>query len=316
MSEQDQEIYECSERGAKRQKLSDQYQIVLSAYNGLYFCIRRFISELYIDQNKGNFIKLEFEDIDILDDDVANDNKVIYGFPENTPIEIQYKDHTLNCCINKISDEHGMSNRVGHASEMTIVSDSVSIVNDLILEACMSKKKQWIHHFNPKTGNWTRCNKIQNRDLSTLVLDEKVKNNIINSVNEFINSEQDYIKYGIPYKINYLFHGRPGTGKSTLASIIANMTQRSIFILSFGVEMTDSKFHEAVNNLDNKSILLLEDIDCIFHDRSTNANVSHVSFSALLNVLSGVSVNKSLITIITTNHVKKLDKALLRARAN
>lgn len=77
--------------------------------------------------------------------------------------------------------------------------------------------------------------------------------------------------------------------------------------------MTDNSLYDAINSINNgKAILLLEDIDCIFQDRMTNMNNSRVSFSALLNVLDGVTRSKGLITIITTNYVKKLDAALTR----
>ena len=56
-------------------------------------------------------------------------------------------------------------------------------------------------------------------------------------------------------------------------------------------------------------MLAIEDIDAAFDGRKKKAKVT---FSALLNCLDGLFYKDELITIITTNHIEKLDKALIR----
>ena len=61
-----------------------------------------------------------------------------------------------------------------------------------------------------------------------------------------------------------------------------------------------------------KSILLIEDIDKVFAGRENVSDKANITFSALLNCLDGAFYKHGLITIITTNHIEKLDEALLR----
>ena len=59
--------------------------------------------------------------------------------------------------------------------------------------------------------------------------------------------------------------------------------------------------------------MVLEDIDTLFESRKKNdENKNIITFSGILNNLDGLGYQEKLITIITTNHKKKLDSALIR----
>ena len=160
---------------------------------------------------------------------------------------------------------------------------------------------------------WAPCGKLGHRNPDTLILKDGVLADVLADAKDFIDSAKDYTKFGIPYKRVYMLSGEPGTGKTSLSKILASATGRSLYILNFDAAMTDDKLFSAVSHLQGKkAILLLEDIDSIFKERDTNANMTHVSFSALLNILDGANVVEGLITIITTNHIELLDPALIR----
>ena len=76
-------------------------------------------------------------------------------------------------------------------------------------------------------------------------------------------------------------------------------------------KLSDHSFICATNKIPENSIFVLEDIDALFIERNKNED-NHVSFSAILNFLDGVYSKEDLITIITTNHIDRLDKALIR----
>ena len=64
-----------------------------------------------------------------------------------------------------------------------------------------------------------------------------------------------------------------------------------------------------------RSIALLEDIDAAFVARSAtdhSQSRSYVTFSGLLNALDGVSAGEERVVFMTTNHIKRLDPALVR----
>ena len=55
----------------------------------------------------------------------------------------------------------------------------------------------------------------------------------------------------------------------------------------------------------------MEDIDALYISRNKSAE-NRVSFSCILNFLDGVYSKENLISIITTNHIENLDKAIIR----
>lgn len=79
--------------------------------------------------------------------------------------------------------------------------------------------------------------------------------------------------------------------------------------------MDDDGLNVLLNNAPLRSIILLEDIDAIFVDRTSmqqQQSMRTVTFSGLLNALDGVRSQEGRILMMTTNHREKLDPALLR----
>lgn len=62
----------------------------------------------------------------------------------------------------------------------------------------------------------------------------------------------------------------------------------------------------------NKSVVVIEDIDS-FYDGRECVKENKIPFSSFINCLSGLNQVSDSITIITTNHVDKIDAALLRS---
>lgn len=86
-------------------------------------------------------------------------------------------------------------------------------------------------------------------------------------------------------------------------------------------ELTDNSLASYLRDSPENSIILLEDVDAVFTNRSdpsSTANLSThgksegVSFSGLLNALDGVAAQEGRIFFMTTNHIEKLDPALIR----
>lgn len=64
-------------------------------------------------------------------------------------------------------------------------------------------------------GVWGNSKRKQRRPLSSIILQEGVIHSLVQDAREFLQSEDWYIKAGIPHRRGYLLHGPPGTGKST-----------------------------------------------------------------------------------------------------
>lgn len=161
---------------------------------------------------------------------------------------------------------------------------------------------------------WEDVYKRRKRKLESISLNGK-ENEILEDMKNFLSekTEEKYNLLGIPYKKNYLFEGLPGTGKTSLIYAIASELDLDVAILSFKRDFDDVKFMKAVQHIPEQTLLILEDIDVLFQERKNSDEHKHgITFSGLLNVLDGLGHQDKLITIMTTNYKKRLDKALIR----
>lgn len=164
-----------------------------------------------------------------------------------------------------------------------------------------------------KFGEWMRYNKIPSRTLDTVYFDEKLKIKLRADISAFLKMEKEYDEFGIPYKKNYLLTGIPGSGKTSIIKAMCKEIGYHLCIFSINHDVDNNTALAAFRDIPPKSVLLLEDIDCLFEKRvSTSDNKSTFTFSHLLNLLDGVFFRKGLISFITTNHPENLDHALLR----
>jgi chaperone BCS1 len=70
--------------------------------------------------------------------------------------------------------------------------------------------------------------------------------------------------------------------------------------------LTDDSLPLLLNSAPEPSIILIEDVDHAFND------FSRITFSGLLNAIDGVAAQEGRILFLTTNHIEKLDPALIR----
>jgi len=162
-----------------------------------------------------------------------------------------------------------------------------------------------------KYSEWNTYSRIPVRRLNTVYIDDRVKQRILDDVTAFLSNEAEYDAFGIPYKKTYLLTGVPGSGKTSLIKALCNEIHYNLGIMSISRDMDNATIQNSFRNIDPKTVLLLEDIDCLFEKRASVETPSF-TFSNLLNILDGVLFKHGLIVFITTNHPEKLDHALLR----
>ena len=159
------------------------------------------------------------------------------------------------------------------------------------------------------TYSWNALTHLPVRKLSDVILPNGTITDVWENIQEFIASKDWYNKRGIPYKRGYVLYGPPGTGKTSLIAAIATALKRDIFNLSLSIkDMEDTYLFELMSKVPPTGILALEDIDCAQREGMG----SGITFSGLLNALDGAVYSEGLITIATTNHLDRLDPALLR----
>jgi adenylate kinase family enzyme len=213
----------------------------------------------------------------------------------------------------------GLSDNTSKFESMTIRTNSPEVFHhfyresDNFLENNEHDETKLHVYVMTKFGEWMRYNKIPSRTLDTVYFDEKLKLKLRSDITAFLKMEKEYDEFGIPYKKNYLLTGIPGSGKTSIIKAMCKEIGYHLCIFSINHDVDNNTALAAFRDIPPKSILLFEDIDCLFEKRiSTSDNKSTFTFSHLLNLLDGVFFRKGLISFITTNHPENLDHALLR----
>ncbi|KAI0525113.1 hypothetical protein KFK09_004504 [Dendrobium nobile] len=157
----------------------------------------------------------------------------------------------------------------------------------------------------------------------TLAMEADLKKTILEDLARFVKRKEYYKKIGKAWKRGYLLFGPPGTGKSTLIAAMANYLRFDIYDLDLKEVGMNSTLKRLLVGMTNKSLLVIEDIDCSVdlknrdedkENESNNSNDDKISLSGLLNFIDGLwsTSGEERIIVFTTNYKEKLDPALLR----
>jgi len=189
--------------------------------------------------------------------------------------------------------------------KMYNINGSTSIAEKKKLE----KKEIKVYRPN-QYGGWNFVPDGVNKSLRDIYLSNK--HIIEKDLETFKEMRPIYNSLNIAHKRGYLFHGEPGTGKSTLAWAIADELKYDIHILDLSSINSVTDFNSLLGRISPKSVLVIEDIDSFFDLRESTKN-NKIPFSTFINSLSGIVQLNDVVTVITTNHLGKVDDALLRS---
>ncbi|KAF3454401.1 hypothetical protein FNV43_RR04848 [Rhamnella rubrinervis] len=179
--------------------------------------------------------------------------------------------------------------------------------------------------------NWESINLEHPATFETLAMDPNLKSSVIEDLDRFVRRKEFYRKVGRAWKRGYLLYGPPGTGKSSLVAAMANHLKFDIYDLQLANIFRDSDLRKLLLATANRSILVIEDIDCSVDipdrlgvgvglgdglkkgDQKDSSRTS-LTLAGLLNFIDGLwsSCGDERIIIFTTNHKDRIDPSLLR----
>ncbi len=158
------------------------------------------------------------------------------------------------------------------------------------------------------------------RGLNTVFVDQAIKDRLVQRFTWFLGAEEWYSSRGIPWKLGIILHGPPGTGKTSLIHALAS---------DFGF---DVKFITSLHGVGaafksgtKSDLFVIEDIDTIAErlnrvppkgkaggDAVEQPVMRGYPLHEILNSMDGMQTPDGLKFIVTTNHLDRLDPAIIR----
>lgn len=171
-----------------------------------------------------------------------------------------------------------------------------------------SLRMPWRH------GGWNVRSDMPARNIDSIFLKEGQLERIVADLGSFLSHEDEYVKMGLNWHRGYLFHGAPGTGKTSIAKALAQHHNLPVHYLPLASVRDDLDLIEMITAVRERSILLLEDVDVYMAmTQRKDDGPNKPTLATMLNCLDGVWTPHGLITIMTTNNIDALDDAMIRS---
>lgn len=167
-----------------------------------------------------------------------------------------------------------------------------------------------------RDNSWSStAQNIPCRDFSTLYFDDDIIDKVKKHLDTWIANKETYESRGLNFKTGILFHGIPGTGKTSIASAIAtylNCDMITIDASSFHM-MNTTEITAAINADSKTYVVLLDEVDIVFRKREeATDDESKKTTNKLLQFLDGSTSPTNVVFVATTNYYDNLDAAVKR----
>ena len=183
------------------------------------------------DSDDKNIAGLDGEEYENLDDQPANWDKIkaVHYTPSAGTHFFRYRGRILSFTRQKEENQTWFGRSSTETIYISCLGRNPQPLKDLLQDAQVAYHERdgnrtVIYRGSKPVGGssddmeWVRCLSRPPRPLSTVVLDEAQKQMIVEDMKEYLHpyTRRWYSNRGIPYRRGYLFHGPPGTGKTSL----------------------------------------------------------------------------------------------------
>ncbi len=157
---------------------------------------------------------------------------------------------------------------------------------------------------------WCRTGVRRARGLDTLFLPFGVAEDVVDDLTAFLEQAKGLEALHVSPVRTYMFHGTPGSGKTSLVHCLASALRYGIATLAFAPGTTDADVVSSLVRLPPRCFLVIEDVDCAFSGRDSKNH--GVTFGTVLAALDGAHSRAPVAAFMTTNRLFELDPALRR----
>lgn len=230
---------------------------------------------------------------------------------------LRYKGQTLRVLMTREKDTVVVSDNYREKAELRFTAFGTS-GRDAILELIREIADKQDNAQGPRLylatrwQEWMWRSDVKARPLDSVILPHDQKARIVDDLAAFLGQRERYEAEGLPYHRGYLFHGPPGTGKTSMARALATHFGLDLYFAQLTSIEADEQLMQLIGTIPPGSMLLLEDID-VLHGATSRVDVQKgITLAGLLNALDGVVTPSGLVTVMTTNRRASIDDALGR----
>ncbi|KAJ7596071.1 P-loop containing nucleoside triphosphate hydrolase protein [Mycena floridula] len=237
--------------------------------------------------------------------------------------------------VTRVQEENTLNFYKDYKLHISILTRDTKFLTELLKEArdeyLAAQEHNMCVYVSNSQNDWRHVATRPKRALDSVVLDPGIKEMVIEDAQDFLESKSWYSERGIPFRRGYLLYGAPGSGKTSLIHCLAGELGLDVYVISLSRSgLDDSALDQLVNDLPERCVALMEDIDAAFthtlnrddpgtddpsvkkSQTSSPGATSKLSLSGLLNALDGVAAQEGRILVATTNKYSSLDPALCR----
>lgn len=172
---------------------------------------------------------------------------------------------------------------------------------------------------------WEKEQAIPKRSIHSIYLPDEQMKLLVNTINGWFSAKKQYRRHGIPWNLKILLYGPAGSGKDSIARMIASHWHRNIYMCTGGKNgrfipnaitstvgvVVDPLF--IISDIDKYPALINEQSIDIEKDGAKEEVVANKqTFNNMINALDGVLSGEGRIVVMTTNHIEKFSDTFLR----
>lgn len=299
---------------------SNNIYIIIKYNNPIYETLLEYFYNKHKTELKGCYVHVEYGKHKMFINELINKHleetfelqKIYISFMEESTTQKDLPEQNKRNICMKSKNMKILDNYISHII-LKIHNYKSESSNKLKIYKLYSEGKKDNHVLH-----WQFNEHITTKNIKNTIVSDNVNKLLFEDIKYFIENEKYYKDHGIPYRRGYLLHGEPGTGKTSLIKVIANLYNIPIFIVDYDTFHNNDEFISTMDKINayimnERHIIVFEDID-----RSNLCSrfgyEKSISTHCFLNFLDGVDENYGRITFITTNDLKTLEEipALLR----